>query len=51
MIIGEIKRFLRDVNSLRVSRSIRDTAYEVLRTRTELEKTDNEVTMEKLPKK
>ena len=40
MIIGEIKRFLRDVNSLRISRSIRDTAYEVLKTRTELEKDD-----------
>ena len=26
MIIGEIKRYLRDGNSLRVSRSIRDTA-------------------------
>ena len=51
MIIGEIKRFLRDVNSLRVSRSIRDTAYEVLRTRNELEKSDNEVTMEKIAEK
>ena len=27
MILGEIKRYLRDGNSLRVSRSIRDTAY------------------------
>ncbi|MBE5740455.1 MAG: sigma-70 family RNA polymerase sigma factor, partial [Clostridiales bacterium] len=27
MIIGEIKRYLRDGNSLRVSRSIRDMAY------------------------
>ena len=29
MIIGEIKRYLRDGNSLRVSRSIRDMAYRV----------------------
>lgn len=37
MIIGEIKRFLRDGNSLRVARSIRDTAYLALKTRGELE--------------
>lgn len=37
MIIGEIRRFLKDVNSLRVSRSIRDTAYKVLKTRERLE--------------
>jgi len=30
MIIGEIRRFLRDTNSLRVSRSLRDTAYKAL---------------------
>lgn len=30
MIIGEIKRYLRDNNSIRVSRSIRDLAYKVL---------------------
>ena len=33
MIIGEIRRFLRDNNSLRVSRSIRDTAYRILQSR------------------
>ena len=38
MIIGEIKKIIRTSNSLRVSRSIRDTAYEVLRVRNELEK-------------
>lgn len=27
MIIGEIRRYLRDNNSIRVSRSLRDTAY------------------------
>jgi RNA polymerase sporulation-specific sigma factor len=37
MIIGEIRRHLKDVNSLRVSRSIRDTAYKVLKTRENLE--------------
>ena len=36
MIIGEIKRFLRDNNSIRVSRSLRDTAYKVLKAREEL---------------
>ncbi len=30
MIIGEVRRYLRDNNSIRVSRSIRDLAYKVL---------------------
>ena len=30
MIIGEIRRYLRDNNTIRVSRSIRDTAYKAL---------------------
>lgn len=30
MILGEIRRYLRDNNSIRVSRSLRDTAYRVL---------------------
>ena len=30
MIIGELRRYLRDNNSIRVSRSIRDLAYRVL---------------------
>ncbi len=30
MIIGEIRRYLRDNNSIRVSRSLRDTAYKAL---------------------
>lgn len=30
MIIGEIKRFLRDNNSIRVSRSLKDTAYKAI---------------------
>ena len=33
MIIGEIRRYLRDNNSIRVSRSLRDTAYKVMYTR------------------
>lgn len=48
MIIGEIKRFLRDGNSLRISRSIRDTAYLALKTRGELEKNDKEASLENI---
>ena len=33
MIIGEIRRFLRDSTNMRVSRSIRDTAYQILKCR------------------
>ena len=33
MIIGEIRRYLRDNNSIRVSRSLRDTAYKALKAR------------------
>lgn len=33
MIAGEIRRYLRDSSALRVSRSMRDTAYKVLQTR------------------
>lgn len=38
MIIGEIKRFLRDNNSIRVSRSLRDIAYKTLKAKEELMK-------------
>ncbi|MBR1975336.1 MAG: RNA polymerase sporulation sigma factor SigG [Clostridia bacterium] len=48
MIIGEIKRYLRDGNSLRVSRSIRDMAYQVLKARENLESRDEEATIEKI---
>lgn len=48
MIIGEIKRYLRDGNSLRVSRSIRDTAYRVLKAREQIESRDEEATIEKI---
>ncbi|MNS61005.1 RNA polymerase sigma-F factor [compost metagenome] len=33
MIIGEIRRYLRDNNSIRVSRSVRDLAYKVIQTK------------------
>lgn len=36
MIIGEIRRYLRDYNSIRVSRSIRDTAYKALQAKERL---------------
>ncbi len=48
MILGEIKRYLRDGNSLRVSRSIRDTAYKILKVREGLEERDEEATIERI---
>ena len=48
MIIGEIKRYLRDGNSLRVSRSIRDMAYKVLKARECIEARDEEATIAKI---
>ena len=48
MIMGEIKRFLRDGNSLRVSRSIRDTAYQVLKARERIEADGGEATIERI---
>ena len=33
MIIGEIRRYLRDNNAIRISRSVRDTAYRALQAR------------------
>jgi RNA polymerase sporulation-specific sigma factor len=42
MIVGEIRRFLRDTNSLRVSRSLRDTAYKALQARDKLLKQTGE---------
>ena len=35
-IIGEIRRYLRDNNAIRISRSVRDLAYRALQTREEL---------------
>lgn len=48
MILGEIKRYIRDGNSLRVSRSIRDTAYKILKVREKLEEDDEDVTYDKI---
>ena len=36
MIVGEIRRYLRDNNSIRISRSVRDLAYRALQAREEL---------------
>ena len=41
MIIGEIRRYLRDNNSIRVSRSLRDIAYKALLVRERLIKENN----------
>lgn len=51
MIIGEVKRYLRDNNTIRVSRSIRDLAYKVLTEKEKFSKTNNrEPTIEELEK-
>ncbi len=51
MIIGEIRRYLRDNNSIRVSRSLRDTAYKALRAKEELTaKTGREPTINEIAK-
>lgn len=36
MILGEIKRYLRDNNSVRIARSIKDTAYKALKIKEEM---------------
>ena len=41
MIIGEIRRFLRDNNSVRVSRSLRDTAYKAMQIKERLTTQNN----------
>lgn len=41
MIIGEIKRFLRDNNAIRVSRSLRDIAYKALQIKENISKTEH----------
>ena len=37
MIIGEVRRYLRDNNTLRVSRSMRDTAYHAMQAKEQLQ--------------
>ena len=49
MIAGELRRYLRDYSPIRVSRSVRDTAYRVLQCKQELvEKNGREPTMEEI---
>lgn len=49
MIIGEIRRYLRDNNPIRVSRSLRDIAYKALQVREQLmSKTSREPTAEEI---
>ena len=51
MIIGEIRRYLRDNNPIRVSRSIRDLAYKALAIRErELKEKQREITVEEIAK-
>ena len=51
MIIGEIRRYLRDNSAVRVSRSTRDTAYRVLQAREKLQREQQrEPTVEQIAK-
>ncbi len=51
MIIGEIRRYLRDNNSVRVSRSIKDTAYKAMQAKEKLLiKLQREPTVEEIAK-
>ena len=51
MIIGEIRRYLRDYNTIRVSRSLRDTAYKALQVKESLiKKNSKEPTVEEIAK-
>ena len=52
MIIGEIRRYLRDNNSIRISRSLRDLAYHAMGAREELAReNENEPTVEQIAAK
>ena len=49
MIIGEIRRYLRDNTALRISRSLRDIAYKALRIREDIQaKRDQEPTLDEI---
>ncbi len=51
MIIGEIRKYLRDLSAMKVTRSIRDVAYKALQAKEELLKTsDKEPTIEEISK-
>ncbi len=52
MILGEVKRFLRDNNSIRVARSIKDLAYHAMKVKEELtNEYGREVTIEEVANK
>ena len=51
MVIGEVRRYLRDSNSIRVSRSLRDTAYKAMQVKENLTADHNrEPTVEEIAK-
>ena len=51
MIIGEVRRYLRDYSSLRVSRSIKDTAYKALQAKERMiSETGREPTIDEIAK-
>jgi RNA polymerase sporulation-specific sigma factor len=51
MIIGEIRRYLRDNNSIRVSRSLRDTAYKAMQAKERMTAANNrEPTIDEISK-
>ena len=51
MIIGEVRRYLRDNNSVRVSRSMRDTAYKAIQAKEKLSnELDRDPTIEEIAK-
>ena len=51
MIVGEIRRYLRDNSAIRVSRSMRDTAFRVLQAREKLmRESQREPTVEQIAK-
>ena len=51
MIVGEIRRYLRDNSAIRVSRSMRDTAYRVLQVKEKImNRTQREPTIEEIAK-
>ncbi len=51
MVLGEVRRYLRDNNSIRVSRSLKDIAYKAIYTSELIKrKTDREPTIEELAK-
>lgn len=52
MILGELKRYLRDNSSIRVSRSLKDLAYKALKVKEEITaQTGKEATIEEISKK